>query len=153
MKILQPHMSLIQSQIHHPFINFQPRLICFGVIDINREETITSQSAIDEFQHHQTPGGKYKVKISLQRRKIYNRKDLEDIQYRFGQSKPVVSHLEFRLPDKPITPKNIDEALKCPHRKFYKEALFVKYDKNKKIGILLDPIPIKYLPDETKVIF
>ena len=31
-------------------------------------------------------------------------------------------------------------------------ALFVKYDKNKNFGLLLDPIPIKCLPEVTKVL-
>ena len=48
-------------------------------------------------------------------------------------------------------PKNIGEGLKGTQRKFWKEALFVKYDKNKNFSILFDPIPIKSLSYGTKV--
>ena len=38
--------------------------------------------------------------------------DLEDICSIFHQVRPVVSHIEFCLPKKALTPKNIGEALK-----------------------------------------
>ena len=44
----------------------------------------------------------------------------------------MVSHIEFCLPKKPPTPKNIGEGLKGSQRKLWKEALLVQYDKNKK---------------------
>ena len=43
----------------------------------------------------------------------------------------MVSHIEASIPDKPITLDNIFEAIKVPHKQIRKEALFVKYDKNK----------------------
>ena len=64
----------------------------------------------------------------------------------------MVSHIEVSLPKKPPTPKNIGEALGGPQRKFWKEALFVQYDKNKNVSLISAPIPIKFLPEETKVI-
>ena len=39
------------------------------IIYINGEETITDKGGIDELNFHQTPRGKYKVKISIFRRK------------------------------------------------------------------------------------
>ena len=42
------------------------------------------------------------------------------------------SKLGVSLPEKPITPKKIGEDIKGPHRQFWKEALFILYDKNKK---------------------
>ena len=66
MNILQSHLSLIQPQIHHPVINFQHRLNkFFWIMAINGEESITSQGALDELNHHQTPHGKSKVNVSL----------------------------------------------------------------------------------------
>ena len=44
------------------------------------------------------------------------------------------------------TPKSIGEGLKGPQRKLRKEALFVKYDKKRNVGLLLAPIPIKSRP-------
>ena len=85
------------------------------IIDTNKEEPITSQGALGELNRHKTPSGKYKVNISLFRRKRYQRTYLEEICSRFDQVRPVVSHIEVRLPDKPPTPKNIGEALKVPH--------------------------------------
>ena len=82
------------------------------IIAINGEETITSQGAPGEINHHQTPRGKYKVKICIFRRKSYQRTDLEDIRSRFDQVRPIVSHLEVRIPNKPPKPKNIGEGLK-----------------------------------------
>ena len=64
----------------------------------------------------------------------------------------MVSNLEVFLPNKLITTKNIDEALKSPHRKFCKEYLSVEYDMNKKFNLLLDLIMIKYFPGVTKVL-
>ena len=64
----------------------------------------------------------------------------------------MVSHIEVLLAEKPITPKNIDEYLKGPKGKLLKEDLFVKYDKNKNVSLLSDPIPIKSLPDGTKLL-
>ena len=43
----------------------------------------------------------------------------------------MVLHLEVHLPEKPLTPKNIGEALKGYQIQFCKEALFVQYDKKK----------------------
>ena len=50
---------------------------------------------------------------------------MEDIWYRFDQVRSVISHLEFRLPEKPLNPNNIDEDLKGTQRKRWKEALFL----------------------------
>ena len=52
----------------------------------------------------------------------------------------MVSHPEICIPKKPPTPKNIG-------RQFRKEDLFVQYDKNKNVRLLLDPISIKPLPE------
>ena len=59
---------------------------------------------------------------------------------------------KVHLPDKPTTPKEIVEDLKGTQRQLWKEALFVKYDKNKYFNLFLYPIPIKYLPNETRVL-
>ena len=96
--------------------------------------------------------GRSKIKISPCRRETYQRPDLEEIRYIFDQVIPVVSHLEVRLPKKPPTPKNIVEGLKGPQRQFWKEAILVKYDKNKKSSLLSAPITIKSLPEETKIL-
>ena len=64
----------------------------------------------------------------------------------------MVSHLEVRLPKKPPTPKNIGDDLCGPQRQLWKEALFVQYDKNKNFSLLSAPIPIKYLPEGTKIL-
>ena len=95
------------------------------IVAINGEEPITTQGVLDELNRRQTPQGKSKIKISLCRRKSYQRTDLEEIRYRFYQVRPVVSHLEVRLPKKPPTPNNIGDALGGPQRQFWKEALFV----------------------------
>ena len=98
------------------------------IVAINGEEPITAQGVLDELNFHQTPRGKSKIKISLCRRKRYQRTDLEEIRSRFDQVRPLVSHLDVLLPKKPTTPKNIGDALGGPHKKFWKEALFVQYD-------------------------
>ena len=64
----------------------------------------------------------------------------------------MVSHIEVRLQGKPITPKNIGEVLNIPHRQFWKEALFVKYDKDRNVILILYPIPIKSLPEGEKTL-
>ena len=116
------------------------------IVAINGEEHITAQGVLYELNRHQTPRGKSNIKISLCRSKIYQRTDLEEILSRFYQVRPVVSHLEVLLPKKLPTPKNIGYALGGPQRQFWKEALFVQYDKNKNVILLSDPIPIKSLP-------
>ena len=85
-------------------------------MDINGEEPITSQGAIDELNRNQNPRGKSKVNTSLCRRKIYQRTDLEEICSIFDQVRPVVLHLEVFLPKKITIPKNIGEGLKGPQR-------------------------------------
>ena len=77
---------------------------------------------------------------------------MENIWSRFDKVVPVVSHLEVHLPNKPLTPRSTGEAIKGPRRKFWKEYLFVQYDKNKNIILLLSPMLIKSLPDVTKVL-
>ena len=67
------------------------------IVAINGEEPITAQGVIDELNCHQTSRGKSKIKISLCRRKRYQRTDLEEIRSRFDQVRPVVSHLEVCL--------------------------------------------------------
>ena len=100
------------------------------IIAINGQDNITYQGALDELNIHQTTRGKYKVNISLCIRKSYQRTDLEEICSRFDQVRPVVSHIEILLPKKPTTPNNIGEGLKVLQRQFWKEYLFVIYDKN-----------------------
>ena len=56
---------------------------------------------------------------------------LEQIWSKFDQVIPVVSYIEVSLPEKPITPNNIGEAIQGPHKRIWKESLFVKYEKNK----------------------
>ena len=84
------------------------------IVAINGEEPITDQGVLDELNRHQTLRGKSKIKISLCRRKSYQRTDLGEICCRFDQVTPVLSHLEVRLPKKPPTPKNIGDALGGP---------------------------------------
>ena len=73
------------------------------VIAINGEEPITAQDVLDELNNHQTPRGKSEIKIIIFRRKRYQRTDIEEICSRFDQVRPVASHLEFHLPNKPPT--------------------------------------------------
>ena len=120
------------------------------IIAINGLEPITAQGALDELKHHKNPRGKPKDKIRICRRKSYQITYLEDICSRFDQVRPVVSHIELRLPKKTSTPKNIGEGLKGSLKKLRKEALFVKHDKNKNIRLLLDTTPVKSLPEGTK---
>ena len=87
------------------------------IIDINGEEPIIYQGALGELNHHQTPYGKYKIKIIICRRKSYQRTYIEEIFSIFDQVIPVVLHLEVHLPYKPPTPNNIDEGLKDHQRK------------------------------------
>ena len=122
------------------------------IIATNGEDPITAQGDLDELNFRQTPRGKSKVNISLCKRKSYQITDLEEIRYQFDQFRPVVSHLEVRLPKKSPTPKNVCECLKVPQRKFWKEYLFVQYDKNKNVRLLSAPIPIKYLPERKKIL-
>ena len=82
------------------------------IIVTSREETITYQGAIDKLNQHRTPHRKSKVKVSLCRGKRYQRTYIEEINYRFYQVRPVVSHIEFHLTDKTLTPNNIGEDLK-----------------------------------------
>ena len=111
---------------------------------------MTYQGILDELNRHQTPRGKSKIKISLCRKKSYQRTYLEEIRYRLYQVRPVVSHLEVRLPKKPLRPKNIIDAFGGTQRQFWKVDPFVQYDKNKQFILLSDPIPIKSLPEGTK---
>ena len=97
---------------------------------------------LDELNRHQTPRVKSKINISLIIRKSYKSTYLEEIRSRFDQVRPVVSHIEVRLPKKPPTPRNIGDALGGPQIQFWKEALFVQYDQNKNVSLLLAPIPI-----------
>ena len=108
---------------------------------------------IDELSLRQTPRGKPKVKISICRKKSYQRTDIEYIISRFDQVRPVVLHLEVCLQKKPHKPNNIGEGSKVPQRQLWKEDLFVQYEKNKNFSLLLDPIPIKYFPEGKKVLY
>ena len=63
------------------------------IISINVEETITYQCVLDEFNVHLDPRGKYKVNISLCRRKSYQSTYIENICSRFDQVRPVISHI------------------------------------------------------------
>ena len=122
------------------------------IVAINGEEPITAQGVLDELNNHQTPRVKSKINISLCRRKSYQRTDLEEIRSIFDQVRPVVSHLEVRLPKKPPTTNNIGDALEGTQRQLWKEALFVQYDKNKNVSLTSAPISINYLPEGTKIL-
>ena len=131
------HQLLTQSKIN------------VWIIAIHLEEPITAQGAPDELNIHQTLLVKSKIKISLCRRKSYQRTYIENICSIFDQARPVVSHLEVRLPKKLPTPDNIGEGLKGSHIKLWKEALFVQY-KNKNESLISASTPIKDLPEGTK---
>ena len=118
------------------------------IVDSNGEEPITAQVSLDGLQRHQTQHGKSKAKLGIFIRKSYQSTDLEYIHSILYQVIPVVSHLEVHLPEKPLTPNNIGEALKCPQRQLWKEALFLQYDRDQ--SNLSAPIPIKFLLDVTK---
>ena len=130
MKNLQSHTSLIQSQIHQLVINFHHSLrwICGSYLSMGKS---LSQIKVwlKELNCHQTTRGKSKINISLFRRKSYQRTDIEDIRSTFDQVRPLVSHLEFCIPNKPPTPNNIDEILSGLQRLFWKEALFFNMTK------------------------
>ena len=85
------------------------------IIGINWEDTITDQVKIDEIQKHNNKHGKYKVNINIFRSKSYQMTDLEYIWFKFDQVIPVVSHIEVSLPEKPIPPNKIGEAIKGTH--------------------------------------
>ena len=68
------------------------------IVAINGEEPITSQGILDELQSHNTQRLKYKAKISIRRKKRYQKTDLEDIWSRLDQFRPVVSHFEVHIP-------------------------------------------------------
>ena len=108
-------------------------------ISINVEEPITAQGEFDEINSHQNPHGKSKINISLCIRNIYQRTDLEDICPIFYLSRPVFSNLELCLPEKPISPKNIGEALKCHRRPFCKEYLFCNMTRTKMSALFWTP--------------
>ena len=110
-----------------------------SIIAINGKEPITDQGVLDELNFHQTPRGKSKIKISLCRRKIYQRTDIGEIRSIFDQVRPVFSHIEVILPKEPPTPKNIGEGVKGPQKQFRKEAIFVKYEKNISVSLILLP--------------
>ena len=76
------------------------------------------------------------MKISSRKSKIYYRTDLEVIRSIFYQVIPVVSHLEVSIPENPNTLKNIGESHKGIQKKFWKEDLFVHYDKNNDVILL-----------------
>ena len=109
------------------------------IVAINGEEPITAQGVLDELNRHQTPRGKSKIKITLCRRKSYQRTDIEEILSRFDQVRPVVSHIEVSIPKKPTTSKNIVDALGGPQRQFCKESLFFQYEKNKMLALFQLP--------------
>ena len=88
--------TIPNSQSGHQIPTQDKKLL--WIISINGEEPITDQGAIDELNFRQTSCGKSKVNISLFRKKICHRIDLEEIRSRFDQVRPVFSHMEFRLP-------------------------------------------------------
>ena len=94
---------------------------------------------LDELNLHQAPHVKSKIKISLCRRKSYQRTYLEEIRSRFDQVRPVVSHLEVCLPNKPPTPKNIGEGLKVPKRQFWKKPYLWNITRTKMSAFFCPP--------------
>ena len=81
------------------------------IIDINGEKTITAKGALDELQHHQIQRGKSKVKISIYRRKRYQSTHIEEVWSICDKYRPVFLYIEVRLPEKPLTSKDIGKAL------------------------------------------
>ena len=75
------------------------------IIDINKEDPNKDQGKLDKLQYHQTLRGKYKFNIRLCIRNRYHGTHIEDIHFIFDQVRPVVSHNEVFLPEKPINPK------------------------------------------------
>ena len=64
----------------------------------------------------------------------------------------MVSYFYFFLTEKTLDPKKIGEYLKGPQLQLRKETLFVQYDNNKNVNLILAPTPIKSLPGVKKVL-
>ena len=101
------------------------------IVDINGEERTIAQGTLKELNRHQNPRVKSKLNISIWRSKSYHRVYLEYIRSIFDQVRPIASYLEVHIPEKPLAPKNIGEGLKGPQIQFWKEDVFLKYDKKK----------------------
>ena len=83
--------------------------------------------------------------------KSYQKIDHEGICSIFDPVRPVVSHLEFRLPNKPPTSKNIGKGLKISYIQFWKESLFVQYEKKINVSLPSAPTPIKSLTEGNEI--
>ena len=70
----------------------------------------------------------------------------------FIKSDPWFHILKFFSYGNLSNPKTIGETLKASQVKFWKEALFLQYYKSNNVNLISDPIPIKYVPDVTKVL-
>ena len=107
-------LYIIDTTPNSPAVNQLPtqgkKNVC--IIAINVKGPITVQGKIDEHNRHQNPNENFKVNIGLCRRQNDQITIVEYICYIFDQVRPVVSHLEVRLPEKPLTPKSIGEVLK-----------------------------------------
>ena len=90
------------------------------MIAINGEDPIKSQFVLDELNCHKTPRVKSNIKISLCRRKSYQRTDIEDIHSRFYQVIPVVHILKF------VSQRNL------PHQRKLMKVLAVLRDNSGK---------------------
>ena len=72
-------------------------------------------------------------------RKIYQITDLEEVRTIFDQFRHVVSHLEFFIPKKPPTPKNIGEVLKGPQRQLYKNLYLLNKKRTEILALFRIP--------------
>ena len=54
----------------------------------------------------------------------------------------MVSHIDVRISENILTSKNIGEALKGPQCQAWTEDLFIQYNENKNVKLILDPIII-----------
>ena len=81
------------------------------VLKMDGEEPITAKCAPEDIRLHQNNKWKLNFWILIFEWKCSQRTNLEDIGSLFHQIRPIVSHLEVRLPQKPKFPKNIGDAL------------------------------------------
>ena len=113
----------------HQILTQAKKIVC--IIAINGDKTVITKGLIDEIQRYHTQHSNKKLNIRLCSRNSYQCTDIEELWSIFDQIRPVVSHLEVNLPEKPKVHNKIGETIKVSQSKLWKETLFVQYNKNK----------------------
>lgn len=122
------------------------------IIQIHNEQPLTGAGAKDAFESLQLQGKDRLISLTLCKIDNPKRFDYENYRSVFDSCTGLMAAHMVVLPYKPTAPKSFyDGCLHGPEKEHWREACFHQFDKNQRVGLFSQPVPIESVPKGIKV--